>query len=113
MNINTKSELKGKRYKCLRILKGYGLEDIPAMRKSIVSQVEAQGGKVDETEDAWNFGCQFIMKPKNKKETIGVLDCTKSFAAFDGVRIEYKDIENVFASCFETKHAKYAIHAII
>lgn len=113
MNINTKSELKGKKYKCLKVVKGYAIDDIPTMRKKIIEQVEAQGGKVEETETAWNFGNQFILKPKQKREEIGTLDCTKSYAMFNGIRIEYTDIQNVFASCFETSNAKYAIHALI
>ena len=113
MNINTKTELKGSRYRCLRIIKGASIEDIPAMRKNITKQVAEQGGKVTEIKTAWNFGNQFITKPKQPREKIGVLDCTGSYATFDGVRIEYKNMQNVFAACFETENAKFAIHAKI
>jgi hypothetical protein len=115
MNINTKAELKGKRFKCLRILKGAGVEDIPAIRASLQKQIETIPGAVmteDESAFTFNNG-QFIFKPKQPKEKIGVLDCGPTFATFEGVRIEYKDIENVFACCFETNFAKYAIHAAI
>jgi hypothetical protein len=43
MNINGKTELKGHKYKCLKTIKGLSVEDIPAIRKSITAQVEAQG----------------------------------------------------------------------
>jgi len=114
MNIMTKSELKGKKYKCLRIIKGYAIEDIAEMSKNIYSQIEAQGGRVTEDESGWSFGSQFIMKPKQKREQIGLLDCTKSYADFDGVRIEYKDIDLHAGLCsFETSNATYSIHGLI
>ena len=116
MNINTKTELKGKKYRCLRILKGASIEDIDAMEENIKAQLKAQGYDFSDwisDETSWKFGSQFIMKPKQKKEVVGVLDCTKSYATFDGVRIEYKNIENLFACCFETSNAKYAIHATL
>ena len=83
------------------------------MRASFLEQIKnVQGATMTETDTAFEFNNgQFLLKPKQPRETIGVLDCTKSFATFDGVRIEYKNIENVFASCFETKNAQYAIHA--
>jgi len=113
MNINSKKELKGSRYKCLRVIKGASVEDIPAMRKNIISQVEAQGGKVTEDEKSWNFGNQFLLKPVQKRELIGILDCIGSYATFNGSRLEYKNMQNVFAACFETDNAKFAIHGII
>lgn len=115
MNYNKKSELKGKRFKCLRIVKGLSLSDIPQMRENLQSQIdEIKGASMTETDTAFEVdNGQFFMKPVQEKEKIGILDCTRSFATFDGARIEYKDISNVFASSFETGNATYAIHATI
>ena len=115
MNTNNKKELKGKRYKCLRVVKGLSIEDIPTMREQLASQIKGiDGVSMMETPDGFEISNgQFLLKPKCNKETIGVLDCTRTFATFDGVRIEYSEMKNVFASCFETGFAQYAIHATI
>jgi hypothetical protein len=115
MNINSKKELKGKQFKCLRIVKGLTIDDIPAMRESYKAQISGiTDASMTETDTAFEFSNgQFVVKPKQEKETIGILDCTKSYAMFDGVRIEYTDMQDVFASCFETTNAQFAIHAII
>lgn len=115
MNVNSKQELRGRRYKCLRVVKGLSVEDIPAIRSSLKAQIDKiDGATMTETENSFDFNNgQFFLKPKQKREQIGILDCTKSFATFDGVRIEYRDMENVFACCFETSNAKYAIHGVI
>ena len=115
MNINTKSELKGRKYKCLRVIKGAAVEDIPAIRRSFNEQIaNIPNATMTETDTAFEFNNgQFLLKPKQHRETVGILDCTRSFALFDGIRIEYTDMDNVFACCFETANAKYAIHAVI
>lgn len=115
MNIENKAHLKGKVFKCLRVVKGLAVEDIDGMRKEILKAIEnIPEAKLTETETAFELNNgQFFLKPKQKREQVGVLDCTRSFATFDGVRIEYKDMGNFWGSCFETDNAKYAIHALI
>lgn len=115
MNIENKTQLKGKVFKCLRVVKGLAVEDIDGMRKEILKALDnAPSLTMKETETAFHISNgQFFLKPKQKREQVGVLDCTRSFATFDGVRIEYKDMSNFWGSCFETENAKYAIHALI
>lgn len=115
MNIENKTQLKGKVFKCLRVVKGWAVEDTDDIRTNILKAIEdVPKVEMTETETAFELNNgQFFMKPKQKREQIGVLDCTRSYATFDGVRIEYKDMDNLWGSCFETTNAKYAIHAFI
>jgi hypothetical protein len=112
----TKSELKGNTYKTLRIVKGLSVEDIPAIRENILSQIEGiDGASMNETETSFDISNgQFILKPVQKRETIGKLVCGASYASFNGARIEYKDMDLHAEMCsFETSNATYSIHANI
>ena len=116
MQIKTKSELKGRKFKALRIVNGLSIDDIPAIRKNLQSQVDKiQGAKLTETDSAFELNSgQFFLKPVQPKEKIGVLECGSTFAEFDGVRIEYNNIElETPYNSFKTDNAVYAIHGEI
>jgi hypothetical protein len=110
--INTKSDLKGRTFYALRLIKGLAIEDIPLLRKDITEQIEAQGGTVTENETSFCFGCQVFMKPVQKREVKGKLICGASYATFNNSRIEYKDMTiHPGMSSFDTKNASFAIHS--
>ena len=112
----TKTNMKNKKYKALRVLKGASIEDIPAIREDFEKQAIVAGASMLETEAGFEFDTgQFFLKPKNKKETIGILNCGASYAKFNDVRIEYTDINITDPIClnFETEYANYSIQGIL
>lgn len=111
MNINSKKELKNRNFVCRRILKGNAIEDIPKMREYLQSLVDKNEGAVmTETDRAFNFNNgQFVLKPTLPRQKLAKLECGSTYARFDGMRIEYTDIHNVFACSFETETAEYSI----
>jgi hypothetical protein len=111
--METKKSLKGRTFNALRIIKGASIELIPAMRKELQRKVDLIDGAVmTETETAFEFNNgQFVCKPKQHKEQLGIIKFGPSYATFDGVRIEYKDIELDGAYMnFETSNANYSLH---
>ena len=112
----TKTNMKNKKYKALRVLKGASIEDIPAIREDFEKQTIVAGASMIETNEGFEFNTgQFFLKPKNKKETIGILNCRASYAKFNDVRIEYTDINITDPIClnFETEYANYSIQGIL
>ena len=108
----TKASLKGTTHKCLRIVKGLSIEDIPAMRKQLKqAEKDNKGAILTETNTSFEFNNgQFYLKPKQHRETTGFIVFGPSFAKFNGVRIEYKnmDLDGDYA-IFETDNAKYSL----
>ena len=119
MNYSTKKDLKGQRFKALMINKGTSIEDIPAIREALKNQIKGCPSAImTETETTFEFNNgQFILKPKRHREQLGILDCTKSYAEFNGCRIEYSDMKvedkAIGYACFETEFSEIAIHALI
>lgn len=115
MNTTKKSELKGKRFKALRVNKGASIEDIPEMRRILQERVDAvDGAELTETDTAFEINNgQTFLKPKRHKEQMGILDCTKSYAMFNGERIEYTELVNVCPDNWDTKTSEFAIHGTI
>jgi hypothetical protein len=111
-NFETKKSLKGKKFKALRVAKGLSVESIPRMRKAIQDSIkDIPEAILTETETSFELNNgQFWLKPKTKKETIGILDCIGSFITFENCRIEWKDFKPLGFSCFETESFTYSIH---
>jgi hypothetical protein len=105
-----KSELKGKKFLAKRILNGLSIEDIPAIRKNLKSQIaNIPEAEMIETETAFELNNgQFFRKPKEPKEKEGLLDCRPSFAKFENCRIEYKNMA-IKGNTIETEFAQYEI----
>lgn len=105
-----KFELKGKTFTAIRTLKGYGIEDIPALRESFQSQIAGiPDAKMTETDTAFEFNNgQFFLKPKAPKVCTGKLVCGATFAKFENCRIEYSSM-TMSGKVIETEFASYVL----
>ncbi|MFQ5330251.1 MAG: hypothetical protein ACE5D4_09740 [Thermodesulfobacteriota bacterium] len=111
MQYRKKSDLRKKKFRCTRVLHGLGSNEIPAMREALQKHVaDLDELEMEETENSFGLSDgRFIMKPKLPKVTEGVLDCTRTFALFEDVRIEYREMKKFRDGTFETDLAKYVI----
>ena len=109
----TKSNLKGRKFRALRVVKGLSTEDIPALRANLKAQIEGiEGATMTETDSLFEFSNgQFVMKPKQPKELVGVVTFGPTYATFNNIRIEYKSITIGKYADFETDYAHYSFHA--
>lgn len=105
-----KAELKGKKFKTVRTVKGWSVEDIPLIRQTLQERIkDIPEAEMIEDENGFHFNNgQTFHKPVQAKELEGVLDCGPSFAKFEGVRIEYKNM-NIDENVIETENAIYKI----
>ena len=114
--MKNKSTLLGRTFKALRINKGLSIEDIPEIRKRLLDQIkDIKGAIMTETDTAFEFNSgQFYLKPVTNKETLGKLVFGPSFARFNNVRVEYKNmmIDSDF-SLIETENSTFALHSEI
>lgn len=105
-----KSELKGRKFKAVRTVKGWAIEDIPLIRQTLQERIkDIPEAEMTEDENGFHLNNgQTFHKPVQAKELEGVLDCGPSFAKFEGVRIEYKNM-SIEGNIMETENAIYEI----
>lgn len=110
MKTMTKKSLKGKTCKCLMVIRGKTIEDIPAMREAIKNAIKDKPETIlNETDTTFELNNgQFWFKPRRHRETLGQITFSPTFVDFDGMRIEYKELK-ITGTGILTDFAEYVL----
>jgi len=106
----TKKNLKNRSFKCLRTIKGLTVDLIPAIKQDLLKFCKDNNLILTENEMLFEMSNgQFFFKPKQTKIVKDILVCKSTYCLFNDVRIEYKDINILSDTSFDTNNAIYLI----